>query len=222
MVDDRFVQILRERSGVKHPELQAEYKPRVSYALLSNLAAHAAAINLQQTKIVMMKRFTRTLFSSRDQSSSQFLNNEPGSQERSYTNEQLYDIEKQIRPYLYNLNEIKLDLHALHFADASMLKQPFVRLQIFLRQKDQGCLQQVYGNFDEMALKHFSHQSVVVEVHQNRAIFRDACFIKLPTKDQSSLKDLQIMVMVQFPLLTSDFVAVSDEQGNRIDSDSIR
>ena len=73
-----------------------------------------------------------------------------------------------------------------------------------------------------MAVKYYSHQSVVAEVHQNRAIFRDACFIKLPTKDQSSLKDLSIMVMVQFPLLTSDFVAVSDEQGNRIDSESIR
>ena len=73
-----------------------------------------------------------------------------------------------------------------------------------------------------MPLKAFSHQSFLVPVHQNRAIFRDTCFIKLPTKDQSSLKDLQIMVLVQFPVLTSDLVAVSDEQGNRIDTASMK
>lgn len=73
-----------------------------------------------------------------------------------------------------------------------------------------------------MAVKSYSHQSVIAQVHQNRAIFRDQCFIKLPTKDQSSLKDLQIMVLVQFPILTSDLVAVSDEQGNKIDSHSIK
>ena len=71
--------------------------PKVSYALYSSLVAHAQDLNLNQTKIVMMKRFTRTLFQSRDFSSSQFLKNEPGSQIRSYNNEQLYDIDKQIR-----------------------------------------------------------------------------------------------------------------------------
>ena len=81
----------------------------------------------------MMKRFTRTLFQSRDYNSSQFLKNEPGSLTRSYSNEQLYDIDKQIRQYLQYLNEIKLDLHSLHFNDVNLIRQPFVRIQIFLR-----------------------------------------------------------------------------------------
>ena len=142
---------------MKHAELQAEYKPRISYALYSNLVAHAADINFKQTKIVMMKRFTRALPHARDYSSSVFLENEPGSQVRSYTNEQLYDIDKQIRPYLFSLNEVKLDLHSLFFREAAAIKQPFVRVQVFLRQKDQGCFEQVYGTFDLMVLKSFSH-----------------------------------------------------------------
>lgn len=97
IVDDRFVQILRERSFVKHPELQEQYSPKVSYALYSSLVAHTNDLNLNQTKMVMMKRFTRTLFQSRDFSASQFLKNEPGSNIRSYSNEQLYAIDKQIR-----------------------------------------------------------------------------------------------------------------------------
>ena len=120
------------------------------------------------------------------------------------------------------LNEIKLDLHSLHFNDANLIKQPFVRIQIFLRQKDQGCSDHLYGTFDEMALKSISHQSIIVPVHQNRAIFRDTCFLKIPTKDQSTLKDLQIVVLIQFPVLTSDFVSVSDEQGNRINGASMK
>lgn len=84
----------------------------------------------------MMKRFTRTLFQSRDCSSSQFLKNEPGSIVRSYTNEQLYDIDKQIRPFLTKLNEIKLDLHSLHFLDSGAGRHAYARLQVFLRQKD--------------------------------------------------------------------------------------
>ena len=55
---------------------------------------------------------------------------------RAYNNEQLYDIDKQIKPLLFNLNDIKLDLHSLHFSDSHLVRQPFVRLQIFLRQKD--------------------------------------------------------------------------------------
>ena len=47
-----------------------------------------------------------------------------------------------------------------------------------------------------MALKTFSHQSVIVPIHQNRAIFRDTCFLKIPAIDQSVLKDLQILVLV--------------------------
>ena len=73
-----------------------------------------------------------------------------------------------------------------------------------------------------MALKTFSHQTVIVPIHQNRAIFRDTCFLKIPAIDQSVLKDLQILVLVQFPIMTSDLVQVSDEQGNRIDTDQVR
>lgn len=62
------------------------------------------------------------MFQSRDFSASQFLKNEPGSNTRSYSNEQLYAIDKQIRQYLYSLNEIKLDLHSLHFNDSDLVK----------------------------------------------------------------------------------------------------
>jgi len=157
VVDDRFLQIFRELSFEKHSELQKEHQPVISFTIFSDLVTHANNINLKQTKIVMMKRFMRTLYKSRDFSASQFLNNEPGSLVRSYTNEQLYEIERQIRQYLYNLNEIKLDLHSLHFSDAVAVKQPFVRLQIFFRQKDQGCFEQVYGTFDEIMMKKFSY-----------------------------------------------------------------
>ncbi len=98
------------------------------YAVYSNLVAHANQINLHETNIVMMKRFTKTLFKQRDFSASQFLNNEPGSEHRSYNNEQLYEIDGKIRQYLFNLNEIKIDLHSLHFKDSVAIRHPFVRL----------------------------------------------------------------------------------------------
>lgn len=44
----------------------------------------------------------------------------------------------------------------------------------------------------------------------------------MPTKDQSSLKDLQIVVLVQFPVLTSEIVSASDEQGNKVTTSEIR
>lgn len=64
-----------------------------------------------------------------------------------------------------------------------------------------------------MILKTYSHQTYIVPVHQNRAIFRDTCFIKLPTKDQSSLINLNIMILVQFPTLVADMIQTTDSQG---------
>ena len=53
---------------------------------------------------------------------------------------------------LQDLNEIKLDLHSLQFKDANLIKQPFVRIQIFLRQSNQGCSDlHIYGTFDDVA-----------------------------------------------------------------------
>lgn len=89
-----------------------------------------------------MKRFMNTLYASREFSASQFLNlNVPNSKIRSYTNEQLYEIDKQIRPFINSLNEIKFDMNILSLPNAVQLKQNFVRLQIFMRQRDQGCFE---------------------------------------------------------------------------------
>lgn len=39
-----------------------DYQPRCCYALYSSLVAFKDDISLKQTKIVMMKRFTRKMF----------------------------------------------------------------------------------------------------------------------------------------------------------------
>lgn len=46
--------------------------------------------------------------------------------------------------------------------------------------------------------------------------------MKIPTKDQSVLKDLHIIVLVQFPIIVSDFVKMTDESGNQVSSDVLR
>ena len=84
-----------------------------------------------------MKRFMNTLYKNREFSASQFLNlNDTKSQTRTYNNEQLFEIDKQIRPFIHSLNEIKLDMHILSLPNAVHLKQNFVRLQVFMRQRD--------------------------------------------------------------------------------------
>ena len=142
-----------------------DHDPTVKFALYSDLSTYAQQINLNLTQIVMMKRFMKTLYASREFSASQFLNNQIGSQVRSYNNEQLFEIDKQIRPFIHSLNEIKLDMHTLSLPNSTNLKQNYVRLQIFMRQKDLGCFEQVYGTFDDISHRKFSHQTLVVPVH---------------------------------------------------------
>lgn len=77
----------------------------------------------------MMKRFMATLYESRDfASASQFLKVSDNSHARSYTQDQLIDIDNQIKPFISTLNELKLEMHTLSLPNAANIKSSFVRL----------------------------------------------------------------------------------------------
>ena len=58
----------------------------------------------------MMRKFMTSLMSKHRFKSSEFLGTDPASALLSYTNDQLYQLDMKLAPYMTNLNEIKLDL----------------------------------------------------------------------------------------------------------------
>ena len=95
---------------------------------MSSLAMHADKFDLQKTNLVMMKNFTRSLMSSHTYKSSQFLNNDEASNSVPYTSDQLFQLDMQLKQYMSNLNEVKLDLCCLEIQEMRLQPQKFCRL----------------------------------------------------------------------------------------------
>ena len=97
----------------KHQALTNELQFSAKYALLSSLAMHADSFDLTKSHLVMMKNFTRSLMSSHTYKSSQFLKNDVASNSVPYTSDQLFQLDMQLKQYMSNLNEVKVDLCCL-------------------------------------------------------------------------------------------------------------
>ena len=154
---------------------------------MSSLAMHAAQFDLSKTNLVMMKNFYKSLMSSHMYKSSQFLKNDEASNSVSYTSDQLFQLDMQLKQYMTNLNEIKLDLCCLEISEPKLAPQKFCRLQVFLRFREIGCLEQIYSSIDSMMSRGYSYQTQIAEIHKakdkKKVDFKETCFLKIPTKD---------------------------------------
>ena len=220
-VDDKFMSLLTDPVKQKHQSLTNELQFGVRYALLSSLAMHADTFDLTKTHLVMMKNFTRSLMSSHTYKSSQFLKNDEASNSVPYTSDQLFQLDMQLKQYMSNLNEIKLDLCCLEIQEQKLAPQKFCRLQVFLRFMKNGCMQQIYSSLDDMSARLYSYQTQITEIVKKKADFKETCFIKIPTKDQKVLKDLFIVICVQFPLLSAQYMRTSTKEGQVISAQEI-
>ena len=104
------MQIINEKQQTRNKNLQQALDLKVQFALLSTLAPNADTIDLQKTQIVMARKFMVSLLSKHRFKSSQFLQTDIASGLVAYNNDQLYQLDMQLAPYMTNLNEIKLDL----------------------------------------------------------------------------------------------------------------
>ena len=137
VVDDRFVQITYEKQSSRNKTLKC-LNFKVQYAFLTTLAPNAETLDLQRTQVVMMRKFMQSLMSTHRFKSSQFLQTDPASGLVSYNNDQLYNLDMQLQPYMTNLNEIKLDLCCIE-VHQSHPEHSYMRAQIFLRKVGEGC-----------------------------------------------------------------------------------
>ena len=158
-VDDKFMSLLTDPVKQKHQGLTSELQFGVKYALLSSLAMHADTFDLTKANLVMMKNFTRSLMSSHTYKSSQFLKNDEASNSVPYTSDQLFQLDMQLKQYMSNLNEIKVDLCCLEILEQKLAPQKFCRLQVFLRFMKNGCMQQIYSSLDDMSARLYSYQT---------------------------------------------------------------
>ena len=64
--------------------------------------------------------------------------------------------------------------------------------------------EQLYGQLGDIDNRVFSYQTHIVHVQPKIAHFLETCFIKIPVKELVKLKDMSIVVAIQFPALTSE------------------
>ena len=153
----------------------------------------------------MSKRFMNTLRKQRQINSSDFLRNDPNAEIESSTAEQQIVLNKKLQLYMFNINEIRINLHHLHYFQLPLARKNLTRIQIFLRKRGNPCFQSLYQTISERDHRHISYQTALVQKVDKKVYFKESCYLRIPTHDYSSLKDFYILICVQYPVLSCDY-----------------